>query len=433
LAELLTNLDVFTGDEQGFVPDAAILIEDSRIGWIGPAAALPPTAATAQPRDMGGRLVVPGFVNTHAHGGMSAHRGACDDGDLFEWAAAIAPHTSVLTLEDNRLGCQLAVMEMVRNGITTACDCARFGAGIFASVASEIGMRSLSGALANSPELRKAGLPNWPLALEETQRAIAAHHGDGLATFYVGAHSPYNCTPELLVEVKRAADRLNLPFVIHAAENRKETDIVRERHGTTPIRLLAQLGILDRNSILAHCVWLDAEEIDLLAASGAGVAHNPVSNAKLASGIAPVPALRRAGVPVGLGTDSTVSNNSLDIFQEMKTSVLLQRAATLDAHSAGAADAFEMATREGARVLGLGARIGSLSPGKEADLVVLDLHHPLGWTSERVLSDLVYRAGPQHVREVIVAGRTIYAEGGFTHIDAAELTAGIHRHFAHGE
>ena len=425
MTTLLTNLFLCDGTDGGFLPDAGILVDGECVAWTGPADQAP---AAQTVRDMDGKVVIPGLINTHAHGGMSLQRGCCDDGDLFEWAQSIAPFTSTLTLEDNRYGCQMAVLEMVRHGITTACDCTRYGAGIFSDVASEIGMRSLSGALANSPEFRKAGRPNWPLALEETRAAMTRHAGNGLVRHYLGAHSPYSCTGELLTEVKQAADQLGLPFVIHLAENAQETAIVRDRHGTTPLRWLNDLGVLDERTILAHCVWLEPEEIALLAASGAGVAHNPVSNAKLASGVAPIPAMRRAGICVGLGTDSTVSNNSLDLFQEMKASVLLQRAITRDPHIATATDAFAMATREGARVLGWDDAIGTLVPGKQADLVILDLDHPLGNTAQRVQSDLVYRAGPQHVREVLVAGRTIYADGQFTLIDAAATLAHI-KHF----
>ncbi|MDV3253728.1 amidohydrolase [Devosia sp. BK] len=425
---LLSNLFLCDGTPNGFIADAAILIEGKTIVWTGPASEAPVAAAV---RDLAGRVVIPGLINTHAHGGMSVQRGCCDNGDLFEWAQTIAPFTSVLSLEDNRFGCELAVMEMVRNGITTACDCTRFGAGIFSDVASAIGMRSLSGALANSPQYRKTGRANWPLAREETEGAMARHAGNGLVRHYLGAHSPYSCTAELLIEVKQAADELGLPFVIHLAESAKETEIVRERHGTTPMRWLHGLGLLDERSILAHCIWLDDEEIELLAETGASVAHNPVSNAKLASGIAPIPAMRQAGIVVGLGTDSTVSNNSLDIFQEMKASILLQRASSLDAHITDAADAFAMATREGARVLGWQDAIGTLVPGKQADLVVLDLDHPLGNTAQRVLSDIVYKAGPQHVREVMVAGSTIYADGRFSNIDAGAIFARIKQHYAH--
>ncbi|NGN45028.1 amidohydrolase [Mesorhizobium sp. CGMCC 1.15528] len=430
---LLHNAFVCTGLAGGFIENGAVLIEGTKIAWVGSLSTLPPQAATTKRKDLGGRVVIPGLINTHAHGGLSMHRGCCDDGDLFQWASALAPHTASLTIEDNRAGCTLAVMEMVRNGITTACDCTRYGAGVFASVASEIGMRSLSGALANSPELRPNGRPNWPLALDETKEAIQVYQGNGLCRFYLGGHSPYSCTPQLLTEVKREADALGLHFVLHVAENRRENEMILAQYGKSPLAWLAELGVLDRRSILAHCVWLDEKDVDILADTGAGVAHNPASNAKLASGIAPVPALRRGGIPVGLGTDSTLSNNCLDLFQEMKLSVLLQRAASLDGMIMGASDAFTMATIEGARVLGWEAEIGSLEAGKEADLVVLSLDHPLGLTAERVLSDIVYHAGPQHVHSVMIAGRTIFEGGCFSMIDEAEIRSAIHKHYQTSE
>lgn len=429
MARLLFNADICTGLPGGFIKNGAILIEGGKIVWIGKSDDLPATANEATRVDLGGRVVIPGLINTHAHGGLSTHRGCCDDGDLFQWAAALAPHTSALTVEDNRRGCTLAVLEMIRNGITTACDCTRYGAGIFADVASSIGMRSLSGALANSPELRRNGRPNWPLALHETREAISAHEGDGLARFYLGAHSPYSCTAELLQEVKREANALGIGFVIHVSENRSENELIMDLHGKTPIGWLNDLGVLDSRSILAHCVWLDEADMVILAASGAGVAHNPASNAKLASGVAPVPAMRKLGIPVGLGTDSTLSNNCLDLFQEMKIAVLLQRAVSLDGYAMNAQDAFTMATLEGARVLGWDADIGSLDVGKQADLVVLSLDHALETTFERALSDIVYHAGPQHVRTVIIAGETIFDQGKFTRIDEAETRASVRKHY----
>ncbi|WP_051903794.1 amidohydrolase family protein [Neorhizobium vignae] len=428
---LLHNAFLCTGLPGGFYPDGALLIRGSKIIWAGALADLPPQAEPVRRQDVGGRVIIPGLINTHAHGGLSTHRGCCDEGDLFQWAAALAPHTSHLTVEDNRRGCYLAIMEMARNGITTACDCTRYGAGVFASVATEIGMRSLSGALVNSPELRRNGRPNWPLALEETKEAIEAHKGNGLARFYLGGHSPYSCTPALLREVKREADKLDLPFVIHVAENRRENEMVMEQYGQSPTAWLHRLGVLDRRSVLAHCVWVDEADMDILAETGAGVAHNPGSNAKLASGIAPVPALRRLGIPVGLGTDSTLSNNCLDLFQEMKLSVLLQRAASLDGTIVGAGDAFSMATLEGARVLNWETEIGSLEVGKEADLVILDVSHPLGLNPERVQSDLVYHAGPQHVRGVMVAGRMIFEDGRLLTVDEPAIRHAIHEHYRH--
>jgi len=414
---LLRNAFIYTGDaDHRCIPGGALLIAEGRVQWVGSDAARPPAPA-AREQDLAGRVVIPGLVNTHAHAGLSLHRGCGDDGDLFQWAQAIAVHTSSLTDEDIRRGCYQAALEMVRNGITTACDSTRYRADLFSAVASEVGLRSLSGALANSPVFRPTGRPNWPLALEETRRAIAERGADERCRFYLGAHSPYSCTPELLVEVKQVARDLGLPFVIHAAENQSAVETVLKRYGRRPVEFLHHLGVLDEHSILAHGVWLDAGEIELLAASGAAVSHNPVSNAKLASGVAPVPELRRAGVPVGLGTDSALSNNALNLFQEMKFAVLLQRAHRLDGNALTARDALRMATLEGARVLGWQAEIGSLEPGKQADLVVLDLEHPLGLTAERVISDLVFAAGPQHVRSVMVGGETIYEQGRFTRVE----------------
>lgn len=422
---LLRNAFVYTGDAaHTCFADGALLVSDGRLRWVGDAAQQP-AAPGARVVDLGGRVVMPGLINTHTHGGLSLHRGCCDSGNLFQWAQTLAPHTGPLSLEDNRQGCYQAVLEMVRGGITTACDCTRYGAGLFAAVASEVGMRALGGALANSPSLRTSGRPNWPAALDETRQALAERAGDARCRFYLGAHSPYSCTPELLVEVKAAATALGLPFVIHAAESREEVDLVLQRHGRRPIEHLHQLGVLDARTILGHCVWLDGGELDLLAASGATVAHNPISNAKLASGVAPVEVMRTRGIPVGLGTDSMLSNNALNLFQEMKFAVLLQRAHRLDGHALSARDALAMATREGAQVLGWDADIGSLEAGKEADLVVLDLDHPLGLTPERVLSDLVFAAGPQHVHAVLVHGETIYEDGRFTRIDESAVRARI--------
>ncbi|NDA48215.1 MAG: hypothetical protein EBY21_13285, partial [Alphaproteobacteria bacterium] len=310
---LLKNAFVVTANEVfACYEDGAVLIDGARISYVG-ASEQAPHFTDMIIRDMRGLVIMPGMVNTHTHGGLCLHRGACDEGDLFEWAAALAPTTSHISMQGLRDGCTLAILEMVRGGITTACDCARYGTGLFSEVASTIGMRSLSGAMANSPGLRKAGVPNWPAMIVETEDARAARAGDGLSSFYLGAHSPYNCTPDLLIDVKREADARHMPFVIHAAENFKETEMVMERHGRRPIQHLAHLGVLDSRTLLAHCVQVDEADLDAIASSGASVAHNPISNGKLASGIAPVTAMRRRCIPVGLGTDSNISNNALNL------------------------------------------------------------------------------------------------------------------------
>ena len=419
MTTLLINPSIYTADEsRQFIPKGAILVDGSRIAWIGSVEeweVLLPGAmpAPGQVRDLSGLVVLPGLINAHAHGGLSLCRGVEDQGDLFSWATSISPYTSHLTDAELRDGCLLAVMEQVRSGTTCTCDCTRFGTTIFAETASKVGLRSLSGALTNSPELRKAGRPNWPSALDETLSAIEEYGSDGLARFYLGAHSPYRCTPELLQEVKAQARQHGLLFNIHVAETQTEVEQIRQAYGQTPVRWLDSLGILDDQTLIDHCIWVDEEEMDILARRGTAVAHCPVSNAKLGSGVAPVPALLEQGIPVGIGTDSMVSNNGQDLFQEMKFAVLMQRAHHANGDLLTARDALYMATRMGARALGLEQEIGSLEVGKKADLMALRLLPPTQLTPEHIESEVVFTAQRDQLQFVMVDGRVIYEQSRF--------------------
>jgi 5-methylthioadenosine/S-adenosylhomocysteine deaminase len=434
---LITNAFIYTADEnwRSYV-QGALLVENDRIAWIGDQAAWPDAASSQGFRpdhvlDLRGAVVIPGLVNVHAHGGLSVHRGVCDEGDLFGWAKELAPHTSSLVEEDLVLGCYLAIMAQVASGTTCTCDCTRYGVGIFARVANTIGLRSISGALVNSPELRPQGRHNWPSALHETEAALVEFATSNRSRFFLGAHSPYNCTPELLVKVKKEAERLAIPFNIHVAETQTEVDQIQAKHGRRPVEWLESLGVLDQTTLIDHAVWLSPEETEIVAKRGAAVAHCPISNAKLASGVDPIPDLRRQGVVVGLGTDSTLSHNSQNMFEEMKFAVLIQRIIHLDGHILTARDALRMATLEAASAVGWADEIGSLSPGKQADLVVLNLPHPQELTAERVESDLVYACGPDRVQTVMVAGEIIYDRGCFTRFDPdlihAQIEARYHK------
>jgi 5-methylthioadenosine/S-adenosylhomocysteine deaminase len=301
-------------------------------------------------------------------------------------------------------------------------------------VAREVGQRCLSGAMANSEELRP-GAGNWPVIVEETERALVELPQDatGMTRYFLGAHSPYTCTADLLRASKREAERLDLPFDIHLAECQAEVDVIRERHGTTPLRLAHDLGLLDRRTILNHAVWIADDELEILAASGANVAHCPISNGKLASGVAPIRAFRAHGVPVGLGTDSTVSNNTLNMWEEMKVALLLQRATGHNARDITARDALAMATREAAVVVGMADEIGTLEVGRRADLQLVGLEHPRGLTPARVRSDLVWATRPEQVKIVIVNGETVYTEGRLTQVDESAILGRAHDHFARRE
>jgi 5-methylthioadenosine/S-adenosylhomocysteine deaminase len=401
--------------------DGALAVDsEGRIAWVGAASELPAPYAAFPRRDARGLAVIPGLVNTHCHAGLSLYRGQCDRGDLFAWAECIGPHTSTLTLDDVTRGTEVAVSAMLDAGVTCACDCTRYGAGLFADVAVEHGMRSLSGALANSPELRPAGRPNWPLALQETLEAIERHAGDPLARFHLGAHSPYSCTPQLVAEVAEQARRHGLRFIIHLAETAREVQQLRADTGLGPAAWLDACGALGPETLVVHGVWLDEADLDLVAARGASVAHCPGSNAKLGSGVAPLPAMLARGIPVGLGSDSMLSNNMQDVLSEARLAVLLQRATTGDATFGTAREALSLATLGGARALGWADEIGSLEPGKFADYIGVRIEHPLGPTLERVESDLVYSVGRADVELVIVAGRVVRAA---RHREAVETSS----------
>jgi len=365
---LITNAFIYVSDAaETMIPDGAIAVEDDRIVEIGPSAALFERYAGRADRrlDAHGMVALPGFINCHTHATLSANRADSDDLELFPWLADGArrrtPHA-----DDAVYSAYLGAFEMVRGGITYAVDCGRRDPHLYARIAREVGQRCLSGAMANSEELRP-GAGNWPVIVEETERALAELPQDatGMTRYFLGAHSPYSCTPDLLRAAKQEAERLDLAFDIHLAECEDEVSVIRDRHGTTPLRLAQSQGLLDARTILNHAVWIGDDEMEILATSGANVAHCPISNGKLASGVAPIRAFRAHGVPVGLGTDSTVSNNTLNMWEEMKVALLLQRATSHNAREITARDTLAMATREAAVVVGWATRSGRWRPASE--------------------------------------------------------------------
>ncbi|MFN8524379.1 MAG: amidohydrolase [Chloroflexota bacterium] len=414
------------------LPNGSILIRDSRIERIATMGEL-----DGQDVDLAidgrGLVALPGFINCHTHATLTASRADSDDLELFPWlldAGRVRPPHPDDALHSAYLGCT----EMLLGGITYAVECGRRHPLLYAAVARELGQRCMSGGMANSEELRP-GTGNWPELVSDTRHALAElpEDSDGLTRYFIGAHSPYSCTPERLVEAKRAADDLGLAFNVHLAECRDEWRLIRERHGRTPLQHAASLGILDSRSILNHCVWLDELDIEVLSRSGAAVAHCPISNAKLASGVAPISTMRAAGIPVGLGTDSTVSNNTLNAYEEMKFSLLVQRATSLSARQLTARDALAMATREAAKLVGMADEIGTLESGKRADLQLVALSHPRGLTLERVRSDLVWATRPEQVRWVLVNGDVVVRDGQLVRADQGQLADRARRHFAQQE
>jgi len=264
-----------------------------------------------------------------------------------------------------------------------------------------------------------AGSPSGRTALDDTERLAAVFDGEPLVRLAYGPHAPYTCPPELLTEVAGRAERTGLRVHIHLSETRFEVAACMEEHGVTPVALAARTGVLAANCHVAHATHATGDDAKLLAEAGASVAHNPLSNLKLGAGIAPVTDWLAAGVKVTVGTDSVASNNNLDLHEELKTTVLLQRGRTEDPAALSAEQALQMATIDGADALGFPG--GRLEVGRPADVIVVDAGGLAALPAHDPVSYLVYTAGGADVRDVFVAGRALLRDRTLTTIDTERL------------
>ena len=357
--------------------------------------------------DAAGGIVMPGLVNTHTHLPMSLFRGLADDLPLMTWLNdhIFPAETRFLQPETVRWGTLLACAEMLLSG-TTCCCGGYFLEDAVARAVAEAGLRSvLAQGVIDFPA---PGIPdpahNISHAREYAQRWKGRSH---LITPSIFCHAPYTCGDDTLKAAKAAAEDLGLILQVHVAETRFERDQSIKEKGLSPVAHLDRLGILDQRTLMAHCVWIDEADIDIIANRGCTVSHCPESNMKLASGIAPVTGMRAAGITVSLGTDGCASNNNLDMFGEMGTAAKLHKVATGDPTTLNAASVLKMATIDGARTIGLADRIGTLEIGKQADIIVLDTQAPHLTPMYHPDSHIVYSAGGADVRHVLVAGRQV--------------------------
>jgi 5-methylthioadenosine/S-adenosylhomocysteine deaminase len=371
--------------------------------------------------DAAGGIVLPGLVNAHTHLPMTVFRGLADDLPLREWLEqhifpAEAAHINPDTV---RLGAQLASAEMLLGGTTTCCD-GYFLVDAFFDTVAAAGMRAVLGQ--GVIDFPAPGVPD-PARNIETARAFAEKRRGSCARVQpaIFCHSPYTCSERTLTAAKKAADDYRLLFQIHVAETAGEREQILAAHGCTPVRYLSRLGLLDARTLLVHAVWVDLEEVEIIARCGARVAHCPESNMKLASGVAPVPDFLSAGITVGLGTDGCASNNDLDLWGEMDTAAKLHKVHRMDPTVMDAAAVVRLATIDGARALGLDDAIGSLVPGKRADLIVVDAHQPRLSPVYHAASHLVYAARGGDVRHVMVDGRWVVREKRILTMDVDDL------------
>lgn len=371
-------------------------------------------------------LMMPGLINSHAHTPMVLLRGAGEGLPVSTWLTEVMwPREGRLTADDVRLAMLAGGAELLANGITTSHEM-YFHSEAVANAAAELGLR----AVVTPPVLVADDLAlfgGWADQLDAMVEQAERWRDHELISIGFGPHSAYALGEESLVRVVELARKSEMHIHIHVAEGRQEGDAVRERTGLSVPAYLDQLGMLDGHVVAAHGVWLTPDDIELFAARQTAVAHCPSSNSKHASGIAPVRALRSAGVAVGLGTDGPASHDRLDLFEEMRMALRLARLVADDAAAVGPADVLAMATVEGARALGR-SDLGRLEPECRADLIHLDISPLYPVVEENdLLTHLVYLGTPSLVRDVWVEGRRVVDGANVTSIDfdtvRAEVTA----------
>lgn len=358
--------------------------------------------------DARGKAVMPGLINAHTHLSMTLLRGVADDMPLMEWLdTKIWPIEKNLTAQDSYLGASLGCLEMIKSGTTCFADQYFF----MEDVARAVEKAGLRGVLSrgiielDDPKKREA-------TIREGEKLVKTCHGkaNGRILTMFGPHSAYTCSPECLMKVKELAKKYKVGIHTHISESQDEVDRIMKKYNKRPVEHLDSIGFLGPEVLAAHCVWLTEREITIIRKQGVNPVHNPVSNMKIACGVAPVPEMLAAGIPVALGTDGAASNNSLDMFSEMKFAALLNKTHKLDPTVLPAQVVIEMATINGAVALGLQDKIGSLEVGKKADIVMVDMKKPHLAPLHNVISHLVYSAVGGDVDTVMVDGKVLMQE-----------------------
>ncbi len=401
------------------IRNGAVAVADGRIAAVGPAEELLELSSSGEVLNAGNCLILPGFVNTHSHLAMTLLRGIADDIPLKQWLEQhIWPvEQRHMNRETVRLGTELAVAELLLGGVTTTADMYFFGDEI-SEVLVEAGMRGVvAEALIDSATPRCSS----PEEMFEAQRElIDRYHGHPLITPSVAAHAPYSVSAANLVREAELAEEFEVPMQIHVSETTWEVQKLLGEKTLTPVAYLADLGILSDRTVAVHCVHVSPEDVELLAEFEARVSHNPVSNLKLASGIAPVPAMLEAGIRVGLGTDGAASNNTLDLLRDMQLATLLHKAVVNDATTLPARTALKMLTVRGAEVLGLD-NVGMLREGYDADLICIAVEGPHTAPMYDPVSHLIFAARSSDVRHVMVRGRVLVRDRALLTLDLEQI------------
>jgi len=412
---------VVTMDAGGrVIANGAVAIDGADILAVGTADAIRRQFRGAETIEAAGQVVMPGLINTHTHAPMVLYRGLADDLALMDWLTKyIFPaEAKTVSPEFVRAGTRLAALEMIQSGTTTYTDMYYFEEEI-ARETKAAGLRGVLGQTIIQFPVADAKTPAE--GLQRTEAFITAFKGDPLITPAVAPHAMYTLDGPTLIAARQLAQRHGVPTIIHLAETRDELQGAEKTHNASPVGYLDTLGFLGPGVLGAHGVWVSEPEIAILKARGVGVSHNPESNMKLASGTAPVTGYLRAGVPVGLGTDGAASNNDLDMFEAMRIASFLHKLQTGDPTALGAKTALAMGTIGGARALGMDRHIGSLEPGKRADLIVVSMRAARQAPMYDPVSHLVYTTRGDDVQTTIVHGKVLMRDRRMLTLDEAAV------------
>ena len=405
------------------IENGAVAVRGDRIVGVGSKAEIDRRFQPKQRLDRPDSLLSPGLINTHTHAAMSLFRGIADDLRLQDWLEKyIFPaEAKNVSPEFVRWGTRLACAEMLLGGTTTFTDMYYFE-DVVAEAAKEAGMRGVLGETIIGFPVADAKTPADSLRLAED--FLKRFRNDPLIVPAVAPHAIYTNSDETLKASRALANRYNAPLLIHLSETKRENDEAIAKRKMTPTRALDTLGIFQGRTVAAHAVWVDSADLETLRLRHVGVAHCPSSNMKLASGVAPVVRMLSLGIVVGLGPDGPAgSNNDLNMFEEMDLAAKLQKVITLDPQSLPATAAFEMATMGGARVLGLKREIGSLEPGKRADMISVRLDQPHAVPLYEPVSQLVYALKASDVRDVMVNGKLVVRDRQILTLDMKQVLA----------
>ena len=388
------------------IDDGGIAVAGGRIVGVGPRAEIERAYTSRQRLVATGKVITPGLINGHTHVPMVLFRGLADDLDLQEWLTKyIFPaEAKNVTEEFVRVGTRLGLAEMIRGGTTTYCDMYYFED----AIADETAKAGVRGVLGET-------IIDFPVADNKTnaegmayvERFVSRWKGHELIVPAIAPHAPYTVSEVHLKAVRAFADRTGVPIVTHIAETKRELDDSVKEKGASPVAYLDRIGFLNDRVIAAHVVWPQGTDIAILKRRGVGVVHNPQSNMKLASGVAPVPKMLGEGVFVGLGTDGAASNNDLNMWEEMDTVAKLHKVFSGDPKVISAQQAFELATIRGAQALHMEKEIGSLEVGKRADIIIIDRDTLNQIPLYNIYSDLVYATKAADVESVIINGRIV--------------------------